>query len=79
MSDKPKPIIEEDPDCCDIWPQIADRFDWMKYDHQREMGSMPHINVGARYFVNFCPACGKPARNRNMLFERIYNGKTDER
>jgi hypothetical protein len=64
--------IKEDPDCCEVWPQIAIRLDWMSYDGQPSMLSMPHLFVqGQRWFVNFCPSCGKPARNRNMLRDRI--------
>lgn len=65
-------MIEEDKDCCEVWAQIAPRFDWMKYSDQPEMLTMPHINTGEnKYFVNFCPSCGKSARNRNMKAERL--------
>ena len=65
-------MIQEDENCCEIWEQIAPRFDWMNYADQHEMLTMPHINVGDnKYFVNFCPSCGKSARNRNMLAKRL--------
>lgn len=64
--------MEEDKDCCEVWAQIAPRFDWMKFVDHPEMLTMPHISTGEnKYFVNFCPSCGKPARNRYMLAERL--------
>lgn len=68
-----KTLIEEDVDCCGVWPKIAKRFSWMQFSGQKDMSSMPHIDVGAtKFFVNFCPSCGKPARNRNMKTKRIF-------
>lgn len=67
-------MFEEDEDCCDIWPKIAKRFDWMHFSEQPEMLTMPHLNTGDnKWFVNFCPACGKEARNRKMLKKRLFN------
>jgi hypothetical protein len=65
--------IKEDQDCCEVWPKIAIRFNWMRYENYPEMASMPHISDGEnKWFVNYCPSCGKPARNRNMLIARIF-------
>lgn len=66
--------IAEDADCCDVWPKIAHAFEWKCYWDQPGMLTMPHVKdrrTDDRWFVNFCPACGKSARNRNMRMERI--------
>lgn len=66
-------LIKEDADCCCVWPEIARKFGWFQYIDQQSMSSMPHIDVGSKkFFVNFCPSCGSPARNRNMKTERIF-------
>lgn len=78
MKDKlNKPIIP-DPNCCDVWPEIAFMFNWMVYTEQETMASMPHIDTtkikgksGNRWFINYCPSCGRDARNRNMKVEDI--------
>lgn len=71
MSKKPL-SLQPDPDCCDVWPKIMSSFSWMSYDDQPEMLSMCHIDIGGeKFFVNFCPSCGKPARNRNVLASRV--------
>ena len=64
--------IKEDADCCEIWPKIMRRFDWMTYEDQPDMFTMPHITAtGEKYFVNYCPSCGANARNRNVLRSRV--------
>ena len=64
----------QDQDCCEVWPKIVSRFDWMEYEQQQDMLSMPHIDDGqTKWFVNFCPACGRPARNRNVAANRVHN------
>ncbi len=66
-------IFDEDKDCCNIWPKIARRFDWMSVGPQPEMLTAPHINDGEnKWFVNFCPSCGESSRNRKMLSNRVH-------
>lgn len=66
-------IIKEDADCCNVWKEIARKFGWLQYTDQPGMSTMPYIEVGAtKFFINFCPSCGKPARNRKMKTERIF-------
>lgn len=65
--------IKEDADCCEVWPKIAPKFSWFTYVDNKDMATAPHIEVGRqKFFVNFCPSCGKPARNRNMKADRIF-------
>ena len=72
MNKSDEPLnIQPDPNCCDIWPLICHTFEWMHYADQPEMATMPLIkgSDGKSYFVNYCPACGAKARNRNMRIE----------
>lgn len=60
--------MQPDEDCCGVWPLIASSFEWTTPRLYPHLLTTPHI-VGdddIKYFVNFCPACGKPARNRIM-------------
>lgn len=64
--------VMPDPPCCEVWPKIAHRFDWMRYSHQTEMLTLPHFQVGdTKWRVNFCPACGKPASLRNVRADEL--------
>lgn len=72
--------MEEDKDCCQVWSIIAVRFDWMKFVDEQELLTMPHINEGGnKWFVNYCPACGAPARNRIMKAERLLTQRAADK
>lgn len=63
---------EETPDCCEAWPMIATRLDWVRYEDYPEFLSMPHLKVGGHLWrVNHCPSCGTEVRDINMKRERL--------
>lgn len=73
-------IVQPEPDCCEVWPKIMSRFNWMVFSDDNRVASMPHIDDGEqKWFVNYCPACGKPARNRNVLASRLNAGSQHKR
>lgn len=65
--------ITEDTDCCPEWPKMVHAFGYFTYEDYPEMATMFHVrnSDGNAWRVNFCPACGKPARMRNMAVSRI--------
>ena len=71
MDDELKP----EPDCCDVWQHIMRSFKWMVFsgDDDNELATMPHLEGtdGNLWFVDFCPSCGKSARNRTVLLSRL--------
>ena len=56
--------------CCDVWPELAKGFVW-HYDSTDLDGPMvmPCIDAGGGnlHRVDYCPSCGKPARDREMV------------
>lgn len=66
-------IVEEDPDCCEAWPQIVDSFSWLSLDTSPDMLTTPYIRGkdDRQWIVNFCPLCGANARNRMMKMQRV--------
>lgn len=65
--------VEEDPDCCEAWPQIVDSFSWLSLDTSPDMLTTPYIHGkdDKQWIVNFCPLCGANARNRMMKMQRV--------
>jgi hypothetical protein len=62
--------------CCDVWTQIMGRFDWMHYEKNPRIVTMPHIKSGDRlFFVNHCPSCGADVRNYNAPEDEVEASK----
>ena len=54
--------------CCDSWPALATSFSWSYKAAGKGVLVTPCIAAGDnRYLVNYCPSCGKPARDREIV------------
>lgn len=71
---KPEASLEIKPDapCCEVFEQIAGRFEWMSYQQQPEVLTMPHFQIGGnKWRINFCPACGREIRAINYPADNL--------
>jgi Zn-finger nucleic acid-binding protein len=76
--------IPTSPDCCGVWPELREAFDWYKLDDSPRVLVMPHIDASTvwskkvSWRVNFCPICGG---NRRMVVwntNKIQEDSTDD-
>lgn len=71
MNDK-EYIPAESADCCDVWPKIAPRFDWIGLIEHPHLLVLPHVKVGdEELFVGYCPACGRRVKGIIMAKSRV--------
>lgn len=68
LADQPAPTE----DCCDVWPKLIARFEWMRYGDWPDLLTMPHFRVGKdAWRVNHCPSCGRDVRGIHVLRSRL--------
>lgn len=69
--------MEPTPNCCDVWPKIARRLDWMRFQPGQgvpDLVTMPHLRVdGDAWRINFCPSCGADRHGVYMRPEDVVD------
>jgi len=64
--------IEFSKPCCEVWPKIMGRFNWMYFSENEEILTTPHIQSSEhRFFINHCPSCGKEVRNYTVHIDDV--------
>jgi hypothetical protein len=63
--------------CCDVWIKVMGRFDWMHFEENSDILTMPHIKSGEqRFFVNHCPSCGADVRNYMAHINKVDESRS---